>query len=66
MGEVMLLFMSYGGYPISDVDLGAVQPLLYDQTPHVSASHSRAPIVPLAAPEIVGDASIDAASLALV
>ena len=66
MGEFMLLFMSYGGYPIPGVHLGAELPLLYDQTPHVSASHSPAPIVPLAAPEIVADASIDSASVAFV
>ncbi len=64
-GESTPPFMSYSGYPIPGVHLGAVQPSPYDQMPYVSASSSRspAPIVPLAAPETVTDASIDSASL---
>ncbi len=63
--ESMPPFMSYSGYPVPGVHLGAVQLSPYDQMPYVSASSSRtpAPIVPLAAPETVTDASIDSASL---
>ena len=34
-------YLSYSGYPIPGVDLGAGQPSPYDQMPHVSASSSR-------------------------
>jgi hypothetical protein len=72
MDEGMPPFVSYSGYPIPGVDLGAVQPFPDDQMPHVSASSSRspAPIVPplpgIATSKTVADASIDSASVALV
>ena len=40
MEENMPPYMSYSGYPIPGVDLGAAQPSPYDHMPHVSASSS--------------------------
>ena len=36
-------YLSYSGYPILGVDMGAGQPSPYDQMPHVSASSARSP-----------------------
>jgi hypothetical protein len=55
MDEGMPPYMSYSGYPIPGVDLGAAaQPSPYDQMPHVSASSSSRSPAPITTPPLQG------------